>query len=144
MKPTIILCFFAGVLASCDYSTSVSVRNYKKEPCRVKVAYYPGMDISSRKDTLAARDIGASAISSNIIRTNTSDSTYYFIAPQGKEVFLRPVALGLPVIQVDLVNGDSIKAFNLQSRKQIRRWKKSGAITTKGFIFKTSIIINNK
>ena len=145
-KTKIILIFFLFIgITSCDFTMHVGVRNYK-QPCRVNVEYQKVGNPFFDKDSLLVSDIEKSVFDSTLIRINTSSNSYYFIAPNKKEVALRPFALGAqPIKHVTIINSaDSIWVLNLWDKKQFKQLKKSGQIKTKGFIFTHSILIVNK
>ncbi len=141
----IILFFFVVGFTSCDYTMYVAVRNYR-EPGRVNVTYQKTGNTFFNNDTLLLNRIGNSTkFDSSLLRVNTSKDSYYFIAPREKEIGLRPISLGQPITQVHLVNSsDSSWTINLWDRKEFKKLKKLGRIRTKGFIFTTSIFIENK
>lgn len=133
-------------LTSCDYTMYVAVRNYK-DPCRVNVTYQKSGYTFFDKDTLLLRGLDNSEFDSSLIRNNnTSTDSYYFIAPRLKEIALRPQSLKQqPIKQVEIINSsDSSWVINLWDRKEFKKLKKSGQLKTKGFIFTTSILIENK
>jgi hypothetical protein len=122
----------------------VAVRNYK-EPCRVEVTHEKSGAAFFDSDTLLLRDLDHPPFDSFLLRYNTSADSYYFIAPTEKEVSLRPIALGNPIKQVEIIkSSEPSMTINLLDRKQFRKLKKSGMIKTKGFIFTMSIFIENK
>src|SRR6476661_4002105 len=99
----LISCFVVG-LTSCDFTMYVGVRNFR-QPCRVNVEYQRVGNPFFDKDTLLVRDIEYSVVDSSLIRVNTSSNSYYFIAPNKKEVSLRPNALGAqPIKNVAIIN----------------------------------------
>lgn len=141
---TITLIFFIVSLTSCDYSMYVAVRNYK-EPCKVNVTYRKSGNTFFDSDTLLLKPINNSEFDSSLLRVNTSHNSYYFIAPREKEIALRPRSLGQPIRQVEIISSsDSLWRINLWDRDEFKKLKKSGQIKTKGFIFTTSIYIENK
>lgn len=145
MRPfkLIITAILYFVVVSCDHTTYVAVRNYK-EPCRVLVTYEKSGNTIIDHDSLKLRNINSTKIHSLIVRTNTSLNSYLFIAPGGKETGLMPQSLGQPIKQVEIFNTtDSPWIIHLWERKEYKKLKKSGQITTKGFIFTTEILINN-
>jgi hypothetical protein len=81
-----------------------------------------------------------------IVREPTSDSSYSFIGPVGKEVILKPVSLGTPIRKITIINSqDSTHTVDFRAgKKDLLKLKKSGIVKTKGFIFATSIIVENK
>ncbi len=137
--------FFVACLTSCDYTVYVGIRNFK-QPCRVNVEYQRVGNPFFDKDTLFVKDIEDAVFDSSCLRVNTSSNSYYFIAPNQREVALRPVALGTqPITNVSIINSpDSIWTINLWDRKQVKQLKKSGQIKTKGFIYTRSILIENQ
>jgi hypothetical protein len=138
----VILYFF---VVSCDFTTYVGVRNYQG-PCRVQVTYRKsGSHDFFDKDSLFVRDFGNSKIDSVIIRTNTSSDSYFFIAPGEKETGLMPNSVNeQPIKQVEIFNAsDTPWIIHLWERKEFKNLKKSGRITTKGFVFASTVIINN-
>lgn len=140
----IILTFFVAGFTSCDYTTYVAVRNYR-EPCRVNVTYQKYGSTFFDNDTLLLKVIGNSKLDSSLLRINTSTNSYYFIAPREKEIALNPISLGQPIKQVQVMNSsDSSWTINLWDKKGLKKLKKSGQVKTKGFIFTTSIFIENK
>ena len=141
----ILISYFVVGLTSCDFTMYVGVRNFR-QPCRVNVEYQRVGNPFFDKDTLLVGDIENIVVDSSLLRVNTSSNSYYFIAPNKKEVALRPVALGAqPIKTVTIINSsDSIWTINLWDRKQFKQLKKSGQIKTKGFIFTNSILIENK
>lgn len=131
-------------LTSCDYSMHVAVRNYK-EPCRVNVTYQKTANTLSDNDSLLVKFIDNPKFDNSLDLINTSSNSYYFTAPSNKEVVLKPVSLGQPIKQIEIINSpDSAWKIDLGDRKQFKKLKKSGQIKTKGFIFTTSIFIENK
>ena len=140
----IVLAFFVVGLTSCDYTMYVAVRNYK-EPCRVNVTYQKSGNTFFDSDTLLLSALDHPQFDSSLLRFNTSADSYYFIAPREKEIALRPKSLGNPIKQVEIINSsESSWTINLWDRKEFRKLKKSALIKTKGFIFTTSIFIENK
>lgn len=140
----IVLTFFVFGLTSCDYTMYVAVRNYK-EPCRVNVTYQKSGNTFFDNDTLLLKALDNSKFDTSLLRVNTSTDSYYFIAPREKEIALRPMSLGQPIKQVEIINSsDSSWTINLWDRKEFKKLKKSGQVKTKGFIFTTSIFIENK
>jgi len=122
----------------------VAVRNYK-EPCKVNVTYQKSGGTFFDNDTLLLKPINNSEFDSSLLRVNTSAESYYFIAPREKEIALRPISLGQPIRQVEIISSsDSLWTINLWDRNEFKTLKKSGQIKTKGFIFTTSIYIENK
>ncbi len=121
----------------------VAVRNYR-ELCKVNVAYQKQGNTFFDSDTLLLKSINNSQFDSSLIRVNTSANSYYFLAPHNKEIALRPQSLGQPIKQVNISNSeDSTWKIDLWDRKEFKKLKKSGQIETQGFIFTTSIFINN-
>ena len=140
----LILSFFAISFIACDHTTYVAVRNYK-EPCRVDVTYQKSGNTFFDNDTLKVKTIGNSNADSSLLRSNTSADSYYFTAPAGKEIALRPASLGQPIKQVKISNStDSSWTINLWDRKEYKKLKKAGKIKTKGFIIRAAILIENK
>jgi hypothetical protein len=140
----LIFTFLLFALTSCDYTMRVAIRNHK-DPCRVQVSYERSEKIILNNDTLLVGDLYNASFERYILRTNTSAESYYFIAPKHKETVLAPTALGMPIKEVTIINSvDSFWKIDLRDRKVIRKLKKAGKVRTKGFIFKTSIVIENK
>ncbi len=142
--PILICAMLVVSLTSCDHTTYVSVRNYK-EPCRVSVTYQKSGNSYFDNDTLFLKGIDSSKFDSSLLRVNTSPDSYYFIAPSNKEVVLNPISLGQPIRQVEIVcSPDSLWTVNIWNRKDMKQLKQWGRVKTKGFIFRTSIVIENK
>ena len=140
----ITVIFPAFIAISCDYSMRVSIRNYNDD-CKVTVAYERFPQPIFESDTLFVKSLNNSKWDSSLIRVNTSLNTYFFTSPKETEISLNPVSLGLPIKQVDIINStDSTWTINLLDKKELKKLKKSGQIKTKGFIFTTSVIIENK
>jgi hypothetical protein len=122
----------------------VAVRNYK-EPCKVHVTYQRSGNTFFDNDTLLLKPMNNSEFDGSLLRVNTSGNSYCFIAPREKEIALKPISLGQPIKQVEIISSsDSLWRINLWDRKEFKKLKKSGRIKTKGFIFTTSIYIENK
>lgn len=131
-------------LTSYDYTMYVAVRNYK-EPCRVNVLYEKYGGGYYDNDTLPLKGIGNPGFASSLVRKNTSDSTYNFIAPLESEVALRPRAFGVPIRKIEIVNESKGSwTVNLLDKKGFKQAKNAGQIKTKGFLFTSSIFIENK
>ena len=140
----ITLAFLITYLTSCDYTMNVAVRNYKR-PCRVNITYQKSIDTFFDNDTLLFSSLDSRQFDSSLLRFNTSANSYYFIAPSNKEITLHPKSIGNPIEKVEIFDSsDSSWTINLWDRKEIRRLKRSGLIKTKGFLFTTSIFIENK
>jgi hypothetical protein len=121
----------------------VAVRNYR-EPAKVCVTHQRAGHYRN-SDTLNLKGLDDQTSASLLIRENTSDSSYCFIAPKGYEVHLQPIALGTPIQQVRIINAhDSVLTVNLWNGRALRKLKRAGIIKTKAFIFTHSIFIENK
>jgi len=143
---SVLLAFIIFVMTSCDVTKYVAVRNYR-EPAKVCVTYQKVGNPFFDNDTLKLKNINTPKFDSSLVRQNASDSSYCFIAPMGKEVALKPIALGgLPIQQIKVFNSpDSVLTVNLWGdRNEIKRLKKAGIIQIKGWIFTHSIIVENK
>ena len=144
MDKLLLIFFTAVVLASCDYSMNISVRNYK-EACKVKVNYQTDPPPLVNNDTLSLTALTANGTNGSVLRINTVTGEYHFTCPGETEVKLMPVRLGNPITKVAITNkADSVWTIVPGDTKMLRKLKKGGLVKTKGFIFTHSIFIENK